>query len=74
MGPPNTKEGYLYREIFSRHFPSPSAVTTVNNGKSIACSTPAAIEWDKAFQNMADPSGRAVSGVHVDAYKNKTID
>jgi asparagine synthase (glutamine-hydrolysing) len=33
-------------------------------GKSIACSTPAAIAWDAAFANAADPSGRAVTGVH----------
>ncbi len=25
--------------------------------------------WDKAFQLSADPSGRAVMGVHVDAYE-----
>ena len=36
--------------------------------KSIACSTPTALAWDKAWANAADPSGRAVAGVHVDAY------
>ena len=66
--PPLTKEAYLYRDIFSNLFPSPSGVHTVPYGKSIACSTPAAIAWDEAFKNSADPSGRAVAGVHVDAY------
>ena len=37
---------------------------TVPGGKSIACSSPAAIAWDAAFANAADPSGRAVAGVH----------
>jgi len=40
---------------------------TVPGGPSIACSTPAAIEWEKAWQGMADPSGRAVMGVHDSA-------
>ena len=67
--PPTTKEEYMYREIFSHHFPSPSAKKTVPiQGKSIACSTEAAMKWDASFQNMADPSGRAVSGVHEKAY------
>ena len=68
VSPPRTKEEYMYRDIFSKHFPSPSAAKTVPQGKSIACSTPAAIAWDKAFQDSADPSGRAVAGVHVKAY------
>lgn len=71
IAPPKTKEEYMYREIFSKHFPSPAAANTVPTGKSIACSTPIAIEWDKSFQSMADPSGRAISGVHVDAYELK---
>ena len=65
--PPATKEAYFYREIFDRHFPQPCSARTVPGGKSIACSTPTAILWDEAFENMADPSGRAV-GVHVDSY------
>jgi asparagine synthase (glutamine-hydrolysing) len=36
----------------------------VPGGPSIACSTPAAIEWDASFKANADPSGRAVRGVH----------
>jgi asparagine synthase (glutamine-hydrolysing) len=34
---------------------------------SVACSTKIALEWDEAFKNMNDPSGRAVA-VHSDAY------
>lgn len=64
IGTPKTKEAYVYREIFDLHFPLPSAATTVPNQDSIACSTPVALEWDAAFKRMADPSGRAVLGVH----------
>lgn len=62
--PPATKEAYLYRELFEQHFPSASEASTVPGGKSIACSSPVAIAWDAAFEGMADPSGRAVRGVH----------
>ena len=44
-----------------------SRARTVPGGKSIACSSPAAIAWDPAFANAADPSGRAVAGVHLAA-------
>lgn len=67
---PATKEAYYYREIFESHFPQPCAALCVPSGPSIACSTPTAILWDKAFQNAADPSGRAVLGVHNDANKS----
>eukprot|EP00471_Norrisiella_sphaerica_P006991 CAMPEP_0184491168 /NCGR_PEP_ID=MMETSP0113_2-20130426/19745_1 /TAXON_ID=91329 /ORGANISM="Norrisiella sphaerica, Strain BC52" /LENGTH=610 /DNA_ID=CAMNT_0026875421 /DNA_START=26 /DNA_END=1858 /DNA_ORIENTATION=- len=67
---PQTKEAYLYRSIFDSYFPDPAQLT-VPGGPSIACSTPAAIEWDKAFKDNADPSGRAI-GVHSDAYKEKS--
>ena len=66
--PPQTKEAYMYREIFEEVFPHPDAVKCVPGGKSIACSTPTAIAWDEAFQNMADPSGRAVKSVHEKSY------
>ncbi|PBS12157.1 asparagine synthase B [Lysobacteraceae bacterium NML93-0792] len=62
--PPQTKEAYYYRSVFERLFPSQAAAATVPGGKSIACSSPAAIAWDAAFANAADPSGRAVAGVH----------
>jgi len=68
--PPLTKEAYLYRSLFAEHFPSEPAARTVPEGPSIACSTPAAIEWDSAFAAAADPSGRAVKGVHEQAYRD----
>ena len=64
VNPPATAEGYLYRRIFEDHFPGDAAARTVPGGPSIACSTPAALVWDAAFAAAADPSGRAVAGVH----------
>ena len=61
---PMNKEEYLYREIYSEHFPSDAAAGCVPSEASIACSTAAALEWDEAFRNNADPSGRAVNTVH----------
>lgn len=65
--PPRTKEAYYYRHLFERFFPTQAAAETVPGGKSIACSSPAAIAWDASFAAMADPSGRAVTGVHEQA-------
>lgn len=65
---PMSKEEYFYRSIFSEYFPSDSAAASVPSVPSVACSTAEALAWDKAFQNMNDPSGRAVAGVHEDAY------
>lgn len=65
---PETKEAYLYRQIFELHFPSASAINCVPWERSIACSTETALKWDAAFQNMTDPSGRAVLDVHTEAY------
>lgn len=67
VNPPLTKEAYLYRHIFEQFFPGAACAATVPGGKSIACSSPAAIAWDEAFAKMADPSGRAVAGVHQSA-------
>jgi asparagine synthase (glutamine-hydrolysing) len=64
---PQTKEAYFYRCLFEEAFPGEACAKTVPGGKSIACSSPAAIAWDAAFARMADPSGRAVTGVHNDA-------
>jgi asparagine synthase (glutamine-hydrolysing) len=69
IGTPATKEAYLYREIFEELFPLPSAAACVPSGPSIACSTSRAIEWDASFKALADPSGRAVRGVHDDAWE-----
>jgi len=64
---PSSKEEYFYREIFDSLFKSKSAAMTVPVGPSIACSTPTAYRWSKQFKGMADPSGRAVKGVHEKA-------
>ena len=68
VNPPHNKEEYCYRTIFEEHFPSRSAALSVPSVPSVACSSAVALEWDAAFRNMNDPSGRAVAGVHNDAY------
>ena len=68
INPPLNKEEYYYRSFFAEHFPSESAARSVNQEASVACSTAIALEWDAAFKNMNDPSGRAVKGVHKQAY------
>ncbi|MGB1971267.1 MAG: asparagine synthase B [Flavobacteriaceae bacterium] len=65
---PQNKEEFYYRSIFEEHFPSETAALCVPSVPSVACSTPIALEWDEAFKNMNDPSGRAVAKVHDDAY------
>ncbi len=64
---PMTKEAYFYRDQFEQVFPGDACANTVPGGKSIACSSPAAIAWDAAFADAADPSGRAIAGVHASA-------
>jgi asparagine synthase (glutamine-hydrolysing) len=71
--PPLTKEEYLYRSIFSELFPSDSAASCVPSVPSVACSSPIALEWDKAFKKYADPSGRAVSGIHGHDFSGKNL-
>ncbi|KAJ9548513.1 hypothetical protein OSB04_021056 [Centaurea solstitialis] len=82
---PMTKEAYYYRMIFERFFPQAlprlidlivfscsfqnSAILTVPGGASVACSTAKAIEWDAAWSNHLDPSGRAALGVHQSDYE-----
>ena len=65
---PQNKEEYYYRSIFQEHFPSKTAAKTVPSVPSVACSTPIAIEWDKSFKNLNDPSGRSILNVHNDSY------
>lgn len=65
---PTTKEEYYYRSIFSELFPGDEAARCVPFEKSVACSTAIALEWDEAFKKMQDPSGRAVTSVHEQAY------
>ena len=68
INPPRCKEEYFYRSIFAEHFPSESAARSVPSVPSVACSTAEALAWDETFKNMNDPSGRAVHGVHEQAY------
>ena len=68
VNPPKTKEEYYYREIYSRLFPSDSAARCVPHEAGVACSTAKALEWDAAWKNMDEPSGRAINGVHENAY------
>ncbi len=65
---PMNKEEYYYRAIFEQHYPSESAARSVASEKSVACSTSVALEWDEAFKNINEPSGRAVKGVHESTY------
>jgi asparagine synthase (glutamine-hydrolysing) len=53
--------------MFERAFPDACCALTVPGGPSIACSSAAAIDWDPGFAKAADPSGRAVVGVHLAA-------
>ncbi|MFH1600115.1 MAG: asparagine synthase B [Pseudomonadota bacterium] len=71
VNPPASKEAYWYRDLFERSFPGDACARTVPGGKSIACSSPAAIAWDAAFAAAADPSGRAVAGVHGDSPRER---
>src|SRR5690606_11969629 len=73
VSPPQNKEEYLYRSIFTEHFPSTTAALTVPSVKSVACSTPEALAWDASFQNVNDPSGRAVASVHNESYEKSVV-
>ncbi len=64
---PQNKEAFYYRTIFEKHFPSDTATLSVPQEPSVAC-TKIALEWDEAFKNMNEPSGRAIMNVHDDAY------
>lgn len=66
---PRNKEEYYYRSIFEEYFPSESAARSVPSVPSVACSTAEALAWDEAFKNMNEPSGRAVAGIHEEAYE-----
>ncbi|CAD8049931.1 unnamed protein product [Paramecium primaurelia] len=69
LSTPRDKEQYWFRQVYSTAFPSDSAALTVPYGKSIACSTEKALEWDEAFKKNTDESGRAVLSIHNDALK-----
>ena len=66
---PRNKEEYYYRSIFNNHFPSDASALSVPSVPSVACSTPQALEWDEAFKNMNDPSGRSISNIHNKSYE-----
>lgn len=68
VNPPRNKEEYYYRSIFEEHFPSATAAQSVPSVPSVACSTAEALAWDSSFQNLDEPSGRAVKNVHVKSY------
>ena len=68
VNPPQNKEEYYYRTLFEEHFPSVSAAESVPSVPSVACSTAEALAWDESFRQLNDPSGRAVRGVHEQAY------
>ncbi|WP_106794093.1 asparagine synthase B [Aquimarina sp. Aq78] len=70
---PQNKEEFYYRTIFEGHFPSDTAALSVPQEPSVACSTKIALEWDEAFKNMNDPSGRAIANVHEEAYDDVNI-
>ena len=72
INPPQNKEEYYYRSIFEEYFPSESAARSVPSVPSVACSTAEALAWDASFAHMNEPSGRAVAGVHEDAYEPGT--
>ena len=69
INPPQNKEEYYYRSIFAEHFKSDSAARSVPSVPSVACSTAEALAWDASFSGINNPSGRAVSGVHDQAYE-----
>ena len=68
INPPMNKEEYYYRTIFTDFFPSEAASKCVPSVPSVACSTPIALEWDAAFKNLNDPSGRSITSVHEQGY------
>lgn len=65
---PASKEAFYYRSLFESLFPQNAAAATVPGGASVACSSPEAMVWDEGFAGMDEPSGRAMTGVHREAY------
>ena len=66
---PVTKEAYLYREIFESHFPGEARSTACPTDEPSPAARRRRSSRTAPFQAIADPSGRAVAGVHNDAYK-----
>ena len=65
---PKSKEEFLFRRIFEKHFPGDDCALCVPSSKSVACSTEEALNWDKSFLDMNDPSGRSIKKIHKDSY------
>ncbi|MBA0743485.1 hypothetical protein Gogos_006155 [Gossypium gossypioides] len=63
----NAKELKFFKTPSPR--PPNAARSTVPGGPSVACSTAKAVEWDAAWSENPDPSGRAALGVHASAYE-----
>lgn len=67
---PTSHEQYWMREVFEAEFMTgkacaDSALATVPVGRSLACSTPEALAWDKSWDTLSgDISGRAIAGIH----------
>jgi asparagine synthase (glutamine-hydrolysing) len=57
---PYTKEHYLYRSIFEKHFPSKLGHPELcpPHEKSIACSSQIALKWKAGWDKQWDPSGK----------------
>lgn len=67
---PTNKEMYWMRELFEARFvegcaSGRSALGTIGDGRSVACCTPEAFDWDPSWGTMAgDISGRTMKDVH----------
>ena len=61
---PRTKEEYLYRQTYAKFF-GDHTLNCVPHEASIACSSAAALQWDKRFADHADPSGRAIRDLGI---------
>ena len=68
LNTPKSKEEFLFRRIFEKHFPGDDCALCIPSSKSVACSTEEALNWDKSFLEMNDPSGRSIKKVHNDSY------
>lgn len=55
-----TYEERLYKNIFHTLFGKNQDHLVMEGGKSIACSTERALEWNESFKNMIDPSGLSI--------------
>lgn len=65
---PDTKEAYMYREIFEELFGDINGSSeTVIYQPSIACSSEVATRWHENFKKCLDPSGDAIQRVFKDS-------